>query len=76
MPDFVKIAESLTIDKSQIKGNDPLLTLQPKKDTVLVSHGRPPWRANIHDICNVCLSWPLLGTKKMDNGFVMPLSLA
>ena len=36
----MKAAESLTIkDQSQIKD----LTLQAKKNTVLVSHGRPPW---------------------------------
>jgi hypothetical protein len=47
MPDhFVKVTEALTInDQSQIKDNDHLLTLQPKKNTVLVSHGRPPWYA-------------------------------
>ena len=45
MPDhFVKVTEALTFnDPSQIKGNNNLLTLQPKKNTVLVSHGRPPW---------------------------------
>jgi hypothetical protein len=53
MPDhFVKVTEALTInDRSQIKGNDHLLTLQPKKNTVLVSHGRPPWLGQFMILC-------------------------
>ncbi|KAF8149900.1 armadillo/beta-catenin/plakoglobin [Crassisporium funariophilum] len=45
MPDdFVKVTESLSVVGRQPKGPEQTLpALQPKKNTVLVSHGRPPW---------------------------------
>ncbi|KAJ3506644.1 hypothetical protein NLJ89_g6762 [Agrocybe chaxingu] len=45
MPDeFVKITESLVNETQKVDGQEkPLPAIQPKKNTVLVSHGRPPW---------------------------------
>ncbi|KAF9533822.1 armadillo/beta-catenin/plakoglobin [Crepidotus variabilis] len=45
MPDeFMKISESLsTTQPFNVSDSPTLPTLQPKKNTVLISHGRPPW---------------------------------
>jgi len=47
MPDeFVKYSESLAageVPRASVQDSPSLPTLQPKKNTVLISHGRPPW---------------------------------
>ncbi|KAF8962791.1 uridine kinase family-domain-containing protein [Flammula alnicola] len=48
MPDdFLKVADTLFVEDASRHDwqGQPLPALQPKKNTVLVSHGRPPWYA-------------------------------